>query len=282
MIKLILKRLGRTVELQLPTEYEHVLIVLWKLGLDRDPAKYTLRELGVVFSYDTPNEHQMIRLISTSYTLLDALIMLHQMMSPPYPIAARVRAKILSGSYHSGAAFLVDSEQQTDDEAFYEVEYYFPISGELVDRKGNVKKAPGELLFEYEKMINMAVRLVQLQAIHCMPALFSDVEGVYQMLLSARWQVEKLEDRLIGRIVMFFTEPLTEDEASDAAEKIEMINSVDFAIRLKQWSVLTDQGLLSLYLCDRNGDYSVIPPDELDEYEPCVCPECQERLHQQG
>ena len=45
---------------------------------------------------------------------------------------------------------------------------------------------------------------------------------------------------------MPMADKLTEEEASDTAEKIEMIHSVDFAIRLKQWSVLTDQGLLGV------------------------------------
>ena len=84
MIKLILKRFGRTVELKVPTECEHVLLCLWRLGLDRDPAKFTLKDLGAVFSYDDPEEHQIIRLINVEDTLLDALILLHQMMAPPY------------------------------------------------------------------------------------------------------------------------------------------------------------------------------------------------------
>lgn len=42
MIKMVLKRFDRTVELNVPAEYEHVLLCLWRLGLDRDPAKYTI------------------------------------------------------------------------------------------------------------------------------------------------------------------------------------------------------------------------------------------------
>ena len=40
-----MNRLKHTVELELPTDYERVLVCLWKLGLDRDPRKYTLRDL---------------------------------------------------------------------------------------------------------------------------------------------------------------------------------------------------------------------------------------------
>ena len=84
MMKLILKQFDRTVELKVPTEYEHVLLCLWRLGLDRDPAKYTLKDLGAVFSYDDPEEHQILRLVNMGDTLQDALILLHQMMAPPY------------------------------------------------------------------------------------------------------------------------------------------------------------------------------------------------------
>ena len=71
MIKIKMKRYDRIVELQLPTEYEHVMVCLWKLGLERDPAKYTLRDLKAVISYDTSWEHQIIRLVSIGNTLED-------------------------------------------------------------------------------------------------------------------------------------------------------------------------------------------------------------------
>lgn len=45
MIRIQMNRLKHTVELELPTDYERVLVCLWKLGLDRDPRKYTLRDL---------------------------------------------------------------------------------------------------------------------------------------------------------------------------------------------------------------------------------------------
>ena len=37
------------VEIKLPTDYERVLVSLWKLGLKRDPGKFTRRELSAVF-----------------------------------------------------------------------------------------------------------------------------------------------------------------------------------------------------------------------------------------
>lgn len=289
MIKMVLKRFDRTVELNVPAEYEHVLLCLWRLGLDRDPAKYTIRQLEAVFSYDTPEEHQMIRLIDAGDTLLDALVLLHQMMVPPYPIAVRVRAKILSGAYQSGVSFAADMDDLISKEAEYEAQFFFPIFGELVDKHGNAESAPALLMAEYEQMIENVLSRLQLQSLHSVPALFSDVDGAYQKLLSASWCVERLGNTLIGKLVLLLTDLLTEEEASDTAEKIEMIHSVDFAIRLKQWSVLTDQGLLFIRLCDENGDYSVILPDELDGLdddnetdEPCLCPECQERLRRQA
>ena len=289
MIKLILKRFDRTVELKAPTEYEHVLLCLWRLGLDRDPAKYTLKDLGAVFTYDDPEEHQIIRLINMEDTLLDALILLHQMMAPPYPVADRIRAKILSGTYHSGVSFFEDMDDLISEEAEYEAQFFFPISGELVDEHGNAKNAPASLLMEYEQMLEGALRSVQLKSFHSPPTLFCDVDGVYQKLLSADWHVERRGDSMIGKLVLLLTDLLTEEEASDTAEKIEMIHSVDFAIRLKQWSVLTDQGLLFIHLSDENGNCSVIPPDELEGLddddeadEPCLCPKCQERLRRQA
>ena len=99
MIRIQMNRLKHTVELELPTDYERVLVCLWKLGLDRDPRKYTLRDLKAVFHYDTPDEHQMIRMIESDDTLMFALISLHQMIAPPYSIAELLRGKISAGCY---------------------------------------------------------------------------------------------------------------------------------------------------------------------------------------
>ena len=54
MITLTMERLDHAVVLKLPTEHEHVMVALWRLGLNRDPHMYTLGELNAVFSYDTP------------------------------------------------------------------------------------------------------------------------------------------------------------------------------------------------------------------------------------
>ena len=56
MIKIKLRRFDTVVELQLPTEWFIVRVNLWQLGLDRDPAKYTLEDLNAVFSYQLPED----------------------------------------------------------------------------------------------------------------------------------------------------------------------------------------------------------------------------------
>ena len=63
MITLTMERLDHAVVLKLPTDHEHVMVALRRLGLNRDPHMYTLGELSAVFSYDTPEVHQMVRLI---------------------------------------------------------------------------------------------------------------------------------------------------------------------------------------------------------------------------
>jgi hypothetical protein len=47
-----MERLDHAVVLKLPTDHEHVMVALWRLGLNRDPHMYTLGELNAVFSYD--------------------------------------------------------------------------------------------------------------------------------------------------------------------------------------------------------------------------------------
>ena len=42
MIKIQMKKYGKSVEVPVMTSSEDVYLALWKLGLDRDMAKYTL------------------------------------------------------------------------------------------------------------------------------------------------------------------------------------------------------------------------------------------------
>ena len=98
MITLTMERLDHAVVLKLPTEHEHVMVALWRLGLNRDPHMYTLGELNAVFSYDTPEEHQMVRLIDMNNSLHFALCSLHEMLAPPVPYAQQLRKKLSSRS----------------------------------------------------------------------------------------------------------------------------------------------------------------------------------------
>ena len=157
MIRLTMTRLNNTVDLELPTEYEHVLVSLWRLGLSRDPSRYSLSDLNAVFRYDTPEEHQMIRLIDSNSTLMDALISLHLMLAPPVPVADEMRQKIQDGSYRSTGEFHADLEHLTFEKPMLQTVFYFPITGEVVDKGGIIHEAEESLLRLYRPMIEAAV-----------------------------------------------------------------------------------------------------------------------------
>ena len=286
MIRLIMTRLNHTVDLELPTEYEHVLVCLWRLGLSRDPSRYSLSDLNAVFRYDTPEEHQMIRLIDSNSTLMDAMISLHLMLAPPVHVADELRQKIQDGSYRSTGEFYADLEHLTFEKPMLQTVFYFPITGEVVDKGGIIHEAEESLLLLYRSMIEAAVFDLQSQSFGWETRLFADVEGVQNKLMSAGWSVDEADGMLYGQVLLRHLEPFTEEEYEDLAEKIEHINGVEFAIRIKQWSVLTDEGLLFIYMCDRDGDYSLIEPEEPEEDEEetgsCVCPLCREMMAQQG
>ena len=101
--------------------------------------------------------------------------------------------------------------------------------------------------------------------------------------MAASWSVESVSGFLVGQVILFLTEPLTKDEAESAAKKIETLNSTSFPIRLKNWSVLTDEGLLFAYMRDEDGDYGLYDSEseDDDEDQTCLCPECQARLKAQ-
>jgi hypothetical protein len=101
--------------------------------------------------------------------------------------------------------------------------------------------------------------------------------------MAASWSVDSLCGFLVGKVILYLTEPLTEEEAECAAEKIEMINSTYFPIRLKHWSVLTDEGLLFAYMRDEDGDYGLYDSEseDYDEDQSCLCPDCQARMKAQ-
>ena len=209
---------------------------------------------------------------------MNALCFLSEMVYPPYPVAERIHKKMAAGGYSSEDDFFIEMERLVFDQNLDMQVFHFPISGEVVNKRGLVRKASDSLLLKYEHLIHFAVLRVQRQISGSETKLFEDVDGVYQKLMGAGWSVASVSGFLVGSVILFLTEPLTEDEVESAAEKIEMINSTFFPIKLKHWSALTDEGLLFAYMCDEDGDYSLYETKGEDDEEPCMCPECQERM----
>ena len=283
MIQLKITHLGHSAKLTFPAKYERVALALWTIGLDRDVEKYTLRRLGAEFTSTTEEESQMIQLIDPGNTLMQALCLLSEMMYPPYPVAERVHKKMAAGGYASEEDFFIEMESIIYDSDLHLQRYYFPVSGEVVDKRGLVRIASDPLLIKYELLISEAIYGVQRQISGSETKLFEDVDGVYQKLMAASWSVESVSGFLVGQVILFLTEPLTKDEAESAAKKIETLNSSSFPIRLKNWSVLTDEGLLFAYMRDEDGDYGLYDSEseDDDENQPCLCPECQARMKAQ-
>ena len=283
MIQLKIKHLGHSAKLTFPAKYERVALVLWTIGLDRDPEKYTLRRLGAEFTSTTEEEANMVRLIDPGNTLMQALCLLSEMMYPPYPVAEKIHKKMAEGGYASEEDFFIEMESLIYDSDLHLQRYYFPVSGEVVDKRGLVRQAPDPLLVKYELLISEAIHGVQRQISGSETKLFEDVDGVYQKLMAASWSVESVSGFLVGQVILFLTEPLTKDETESAAKKIETLNSTLFPIRLKNWSILTDEGLLFAYMRDEDGDYGLYDTESEDEDDdqPCLCPECQARMKAQ-
>lgn len=286
MIQLKIRHMDHKAILTVPAEYERVILALWTLGLDRDPEKYTLRQLGAEFTFTTEEESHMVQLIDHRSTLMSALCILSEMVYPPYPVAERIHKKMAAGGYASEDDFFIEMESFVYDSKVQMHDFYFPVSGEVVNKRGLVRKASDPLLLKYEHLISCAIRRVQRQISGSETKMFEDVDGVYQKLMGAGWSVDSLGGFLVGKVILFLTEPLTEAEAESAAEKIEMINSTFFPIKLKHWSALTDEGLLFAYMCDEDGDYSLIDYDTDDDEDeddgPCMCPECQELMRKRA
>lgn len=283
MIQLKISHLDHSAKLTFPAKYERVVLALWSIGLDHDPEKYTLRRLGAEFSFTTEEESHMVRLIDPGNTLMQALCLLSEMMYPPHPVAEKIHKKMAEGGYASEEDFFIEMESFIYDSDLHLQRYYFPVSGEVVDKRGLVRQAPDPLLVKYELLISEAIHGVQRQISGSETKLFEDVDGVYQKLMAASWSVESVSGFLVGQVILFLTEPLTKDEAESAAKKIETLNSSSFPIRLKNWSVLTDEGLLFAYMRDEDGDYGLYDSEseDDDEDQPCLCPVCQARLKAQ-
>ena len=99
MITIILKHHNKQTEVDTPVMYEELQLALWKLGLDREPEKYTLIDLGATFRYQSPLEYFILRLLEGEMTLLDAVSAIYSVIAPPRPIIAQVH--ILSSGFKS-------------------------------------------------------------------------------------------------------------------------------------------------------------------------------------
>ena len=280
MIRLKISHLMHGADLWIPVEYETAAFALWTLGLDQDPVKYTLRELNAQFSCESQEEVQMLKLIDYDYTLQHAIECLSEMMFPPYPVSERICAKIAAGEYSSYDDFFTEMESLVYDRNLYQHIFYFPISGVVVNKQGVARQASDSLLSEYEHIICEAIRRIPRRISGSESKIMEDVEGVYQKLMRASWSACLMNGFLIGQVIFFLTEPLTVDEERRAEEKIQRLNSTFFYLHMKPWSVMTDEGLLFVNLCDEDGDYALFElcDDEDDEDLECICPECRARM----
>lgn len=291
MITIILKRYGKQVEVDMPAMYEELQLALWKLGLDREPDKYTLMDLNASFHYQEPLEYFVLRLLEGTMTLLDAVSAIYLVIAPPKPIMAQVQ--ILSSGFQSVTELRNEYTKLVENTAQFESSCYYPIRGFLVDTQGDMKEADDGLMMEHAEMIGDAVQRMQMWIIHDMTLCFADTEtpaedSLLHKILSARWSVEKKGKKLYGRIDLLLTESLTGEEQEALEEKARRITTQDMALRLERWSVLTDQGIL--YINFGSGRQAVIPDEEeikekilVPEYQGhCICPECEAKLKEFG
>ena len=52
MIQLKINNMDHKAILTVPADHERVILALWTIGLDRDPEKYTLRQLDAEFTWN--------------------------------------------------------------------------------------------------------------------------------------------------------------------------------------------------------------------------------------
>ena len=116
MIQLKINNMDHKAILTVPADYERVILALWTIGLDRDPEKYTLRQLDAEFTYTTEEESQMVRLIDPRSSLMNALCFLSEMVYPPYPASERIHKKMAAGGYASEDDFFIEMEKLVYDQ----------------------------------------------------------------------------------------------------------------------------------------------------------------------
>ena len=290
MITIILKHHNKHTEVDMPAMYEELQLALWKLGLDREPEKYTLLDLGATFRYQSPLEYFVLRLLEGEMTLLEAVSAIYSVIAPPRPIMAQVQ--ILSSGFKSISELRLEVDRLIEGTAQFGSSCYFSIRGWIVGLDGEMEPASDALILQHAEVIGDAVQRLQSWVIHDMSLCFADTEtdaeeSLLQKILSARWSVEKRGRKLYGRIDLLLTEDLTPEEQEALEEKTRRITTQDMALRLDRWSVLTDNGIL--YINFGIGREKVFDAEEgqEDDYdsnsdECCICPECEARLKKYG
>lgn len=281
MITLILNRYGKKESMEISPCYEKVLLTLWKLGLDRDPEKYTLRQLGATFQYETPEEHQMVRIISGNDTLMDALLALMRMRDQNDIILENIEPRIQKGHIASISQLDAQIDHAVFSNTEYEAEFLFPISGTLVTQGGKIAKADPMLLYYIHEQINDAMEQVQRQTLRNLAQHFWEMGDLYSKILDVKWQIRKRGKTLVGSVKFLLSDVLTDEEGQGIAETIEMLNSQELAFRMNHWSTVTGEGLLYIRLCDEDDNYALLNSDGScgAEDHDCLCPDCQEKLH---
>ena len=290
MITIILKYHNKQAEVDMPAMYEELQLAFWKLGLDREPEKYTLQDLGATFRYQAPLEYFVLRLLEGEMTLLDAVSAIYSVTAPPRPIMAQVQ--ILSSGFKSITELRQEVERLILSTARFGSTCFFPIRGWLVGLDGEMSPASNAVMLQHAEVIGEAVQRMQSWIIHDMTLCFADTEtaaeeSLFQKILSARWSVDKRGEKLYGRIDLLLTDNLTPEEQEALEEKTRKITTQDMALRLDRWSVLTEWGIL--YINFGTGREKVFDMDEgieddgdSNSDECCLCPECEAQLKKYG
>ena len=78
----------------------------------------------------------MVQLIDCGNTLKQAMCLLSEMMYPLYPVAERIHKKMAAGGYSSEEDFFIEMESLVYGSKLHLHDFYFPVSGEVVDKCG--------------------------------------------------------------------------------------------------------------------------------------------------
>lgn len=251
MVTICLQRYNKKVEVKLPAMYEELQLALWKLGLDRDPEKYSLIELEATFRYGAPFEYHLLQLLEGEMSLLEAVSIIFSVITAPRPILNKVQ--ILLVGIRTASELRSEIDRLVEEAARYSSTCIYPISGLLMDAHGEIMDADEKLLSDNASLISDAIYRMQKWIIHDMPFCFADTEtdaeeSLFQKIVAAEWSVEVTGSKLYGRIKLLLTDDLTSEEERALSKKAKKISRQDIALRLERWSLLTEEGALYIYI----------------------------------